>query len=328
MFGDFVASKLWVEEFRPSTVEDYVFKNEALKSVVLGWIAKKEVPHILLHGPAGTGKTSLINVMMNSIDVIDASDILSMNMSDSGMDDIRELVLPFVQTRAFGSYKIVILEEFEQCSIKGQGSLKRIMEEYSDVARFIITSNQPNRILEPIRSRCQEIQIETHDFDQFMGRVVQILMTKGVIVETQEDIERIEKYVKSCYPDFRKCINTLQQNFVDGRIIDLNATTSGTAPYHFQILEAIQNGNLSSCRKQIVESVKDGEVDAFFTWLYQNVDVWVPAGVSAEANDAIIMRCIVKIRDGLVSDTLVSDREMNMAAVLVDLQMIMLEYMQ
>ena len=327
MFGDFVASKLWVEEFRPANVEDYVFKNAALRSVIESWIAKKEIPHILLHGPAGTGKTSLINVLMNSIDVIDKSDVLSMNMSDCGMDDIRELVLPFVQTRAFGSYKVVILEEFEQCSIKGQGSLKRIMEEYSDVARFIITSNQPNRILDPIRSRCQEIQIETHDFSQFMGRVVQILMTKGVIVETQEDIDRIEKYVKSCYPDFRKCINTLQQNFVDGRIIDLNATTSGTAPYHFQILEAIQNGNLSSCRKQIVESVKDGEVDAFFTWLYQNVDIWVPNGVSADVREMIIMKAIVKIRDGLVSDTLVSDREMNLAACLVDLQMIMLEHM-
>lgn len=325
MFGDFVADRLWVEEFRPSTVDEYVFKNPALKAVVDNWIKTQTLPHLLLHGPAGTGKTSLIKVLLNSIGSIDPSDVMELNMSDCGMDDIRDKVQPFVQTRAFGAYKIVILEEFEQCSIKGQGSLKRIMEEYSDVARFLITSNQPNRILDPIRSRCQEIQIETHDMEQFMGRIVHILMTKGVVVESQDDIARIERYVKACYPDFRKCINTLQQNFVDGRIIELNTTTSGTAPYQMQIVEAIQNGNLSACRKQIVESVKDGEIDAFFTWLYQNVDIWVPAGANADVRETVIMRGIVKIRDGLVNDTLVSDREMNLAAVLVDLQMIMLD---
>ena len=325
MFGDFVVQRLWVEEFRPTTVDEYVFKNDALKRVIENWIKTKDIPHVLFHGPAGTGKTSLINVLLSSIDDIDKSDVLSLNMSDAGMDAIRDVVLPFVQTRAFGAYKIVILEEFEQCSIKGQGYLKRIMEEYSDVARFLITSNQPNRILDPIRSRCQEIQIETHDMEQFMGRIVHILMTKGVVVESQDDIARIERYVKACYPDFRKCINSLQQNFVDGRIIELNTTTSGTAPYQMQIVEAIQNGNLSACRKQIVESVKDGEIDAFFTWLYQNVDIWVPAGANADVRETVIMRGIVKIRDGLVSDTLVSDREMNLAATLVDLQMIMLD---
>lgn len=325
MFGSDVAAKLWVEEFRPKTVEDYVFKNPALKTVVQNWISTGDLPHMLLHGPAGTGKTSLIHVLLNSIDRIDEADVMELNMSDEGVDAIREKIIPFVQTMPFGAYKVIILEEFEQCSHKGQGSLKRIMEEYSDAARFLITSNEPNKILPPIRSRVQEIQIESHDFDQFLGRVVSILMEKGVQVEGQEDLDRIERYVRNCWPDFRKCINTLQQNFVDGKVIELNSTTGGTQNFEQQLVDAIQNGNLSACRKQIVESVREDQVSGFFTWLYQNIDVWIPTDLPAELKELLEMTIILKIRDGIVKDTLVADREMNMSAVLVDIQLAVLD---
>lgn len=324
MFGEGI-SKLWVEEFRPASINDYVFKNPQLKALAEHWISSGELPHLLLHGPAGTGKTSLIHVLLNSIDKIDEADVLELNMSDEGMDSIREKVLPFCQTRPFGAYKIVILEEFEQCSQKGQGSLKRIMEEYSDVVRFLVTSNEPNKILPPIRSRLQEIQIESHEFEQFMGKVVQILLAKEVQISGQEDLDRIERYVKACYPDFRKCINTLQQNFVNGQIIELNSTTSGTANFEMQIIEGIQNGNLSATRKQIVANVREDQIPGFFTFLYQNLDVWIPADMDPMSAEMLRMTLILKIRDGIVKDTLVCDRELNMSATLVDCQLALMD---
>lgn len=326
MFGSsHELSRLWVEEFRPKTVDDYVFKNPQLKALVQHWIETKDIPHVLFHGPAGTGKTSLIHVVLNSIEDIDESDVMNLNMSDEGMESIREKVLPFCQTMPFGAYKIVILEEFEQCSHKGQGSLKRIMEEYSDVARFIMTSNEPNKILPPIRSRLQEVQIESHEYEQFMGKVVQILLAKNVQIEGQEDLDRIEKYVKSCYPDFRKVINTLQQNFINGRIVELNSTTSGTQDFKLQLVEAMQNGNLSAVRKQIVQSVRDDQVSSFFTFLYQEVELWIPSDMDAVSQEILRMTLILKVRDGIVKDSLCADRELNMSATLCDLQQAMIE---
>ncbi len=320
MFGEGI-SKLWVEEFRPSTLDDYVFKNDNLKQLAQHWIDTGELPHLLLHGPAGTGKTSLIHVLLNSIDKIDEADVLELNMSDEGMESIREKVLPFVQMRPFGEYKVVILEEFEQCSHKGQGSLKRIMEEYSDVARFLITSNQPNKILPPIRSRVQEVQIESHNMDQFMGRIVQILMDKNVQVAGEEDLDRIQRYVNACYPDFRKTINTLQQNFVGGKIIELNSTTSGSADWKQAIVASIQAGDLMKVRETIVSTVRDDEITEFFTWLYKNVELWIPVDMDEQAKEMLRMTLILKIRDGIVKDNLVADRELNMSATLIDLQM-------
>lgn len=237
------------------------------------------------------------------------------------MDAIREQVLPFVQTMPFGAYKVVILEEFEQCSQKGQGSLKRIMEEYSDSARFLITSNQPNKILPPIRSRVQEVQIETHDYNQFMGRVVEILTEKQVTINGQEDLDRIQRYVSACYPDFRKTINTLQQNFVNGQIIELNSTTSGSSDYKQALVASIQAGDLASTREQIVATVRDDEIADFFSWLYKNVELWIPQDMDEMSKEMLRMTMILKVRDGIVKDTLCADRELNMSACLIDLQM-------
>ena len=326
MFGNNTLDKLWVERYRPQSMDDYVFKNEALKLKVQDWIESGNIPHILLHGPAGTGKTSLINVILNEIDTIDESDVMELNMSDEGMEAIREKVQPFCQTISFGSYKVVILEEFEQCSQKGQGSLKRIMEEYSDVARFIITSNAPNKILPPIRSRCQEIVIEKHDQEQFTLRILQILVNEGVEVEDQQALDIVDKYVRASWPDFRRCINTLQSQVVDGKLIEMNDDVSGTAGFEIQILDALKNGTLTQTRKSIVQNITDDMVDSFYSYLYRNVDIWYIAGLTDDKKAEMEMKLILAIRDGAIKDTLCADREMNMSATLISLQMVQLEF--
>ena len=330
MFGveDF-KNKLWVEKYRPNSVDDYVFKNDALKAKVLDWIRTKEIPSMLIHGPAGTGKTSLINVILNSIEDIDESDVLELNMSEAGMDDIRDVVLPFVQTIPYGSFKVVVLEEFEMCSQKGQSSLKRIMEEYSYNARFILTSNVPNKILPPIRSRCQEVVIEKHDYDLFSSRVLEVLIAEGVELDDENGlaIEIVDKYINSTWPDFRKCLNTLQGNIVDGKLLELNESSSGTAGFELKIIEALNSGTLSQMRKDIVQNITEDQIEGFFSFLYRHLDIWIPENLDAEKTEEMTKLLILKIRDGIINDNSCFDREINLSATLVDLQMIQSQFL-
>lgn len=322
---DSIINNLWVEKYRPKTINEYVFKNEELQMVAKHLISVGNLSNLAFYGPPGTGKTSLIHILINSISKIDPADILELNMSDEGVDAIRDKVLPFVVTKPCGEYKIVILEEFEMCSLKGQNSLKRVIEDYSSNARFLITSNQPNKIQPAIRSRMQEITIERHDMEQFMGRIVDILCAENVVLDTEEKLQRVNKYIQACYPDFRKCINTLQQNCINNEIIELNSATSGTTDYKYQIVNAIKSGSLSQARDAIVKSIKDDEISSFFTFLYQNVDIWIPEKIDAGTKEILKMTLILKIREGLVKDTLCADRECNLSATLCDLQLTVIE---
>ena len=327
MFGEYGISQLWVEKYRPKTISDYIFKNESLKQVCLEWVKTGELPNAGIYGPAGTGKSSIIHVLINSIEKIDKGDVLELNMSDEGVDAIREKVLPFCQTRPFGAYKVVILEEFEQCSIKGQGSLKRIIEEYADTVRFLVTSNEPNKILPPIRSRLQEIKIDSHNYEEFTTRIINILLQENVNIQTDDDIALIDRYIKSTFPDFRKCINTLQQNCVGGKVIELNSSTSSTSNFEIQIANAILNNNLSLLRKEIVDNIREDAIPAFFMFLYNNTDIWIPDHIKNTPDEEfLVMQLLIKIKNGLVNDSLVACREINLSATLCELQMTVKEF--
>lgn len=293
-----------------------------LYDVALDYPHQYVTPNKVIHH-----NTSLIHVLINSIDKIDESDVMILNMSDEGVDAVRDKILPFCQTISFGSYKVVVLEEFEMCSQKGQGSLKRIMEDYSDVVRFLITSNAANKILPPIRSRCQEIAIEKHDHEQFMTRILEILIQEEIDVESEGAIDIVDRYVRACWPDFRKTINVLESQCVNGKLLEMNDGTASTAGFESQIITALQTGTLSQTRKMIVENITDDMVDSFFSYLYRNLDLWIPENLDQDRKDEMVMKLILKIRTGAVNDSLVADREINLSSTLVELQMVQLEYL-
>lgn len=313
-----MAITLWTEKYRPRTLSDYVFKNPAFRQKMEEWIRTGEIPHIGFFGPAGTGKTSALQVLINGLienGFIDPSDVTVLNMSDEGMDAVRDKIDAAARLACFGSYRIFVLEEMEQMHQKAQGSLKRIMEDYHENARFILTSNEPHKILKPILSRVQSIMIEKHDMEQFMEKVCTVLLAEGVELETEESINLVQKYIKKTFPDFRKTLNLLQCSVVDNKLVQVEESIDGTASYRDSIVAALQAGNIRQMREEIVQNIPEDEIDSFFSFLYRNVDMFTTDEVN-------VMKIKVKIRDAVVKQASVSDREMNLSALLCEIDLI------
>ena len=152
--------ELWVEKYRPSTVNGYVFRDETQKMQVLQWIKEKSIPHLLLSGNAGIGKTTLAKILLNELDV-NSLDVLEINASrERGIDEVRERITRFVSMIPFGDFKVVLLDEADYLTPAAQASLRGVMEEYHETSRFILTCNYPNKIIPAIHSRCQSFHIE------------------------------------------------------------------------------------------------------------------------------------------------------------------------
>lgn len=309
---------MWSEKYRPTDMSNYVFKNEAFKLKMEEWISTGVIPHIGFFGPAGTGKTSAIAVLINGLvkgGFIDPADVTYLNMSDEGMDAVRDIIAREAVLAPFGNYRIFVLEEMEQMSKKSQGSLKRIMEDYHKNARFILTSNEMHKILTPILSRVQSIMIEKSDYTDFSTRIIQILLDEGVDLSGESSLDLVDKYLKNTFPDFRKTINVLQSSVVDGKLLKVEDSVDSTQSYRTAIIEAIQNGSIRTVRETIVKSISEDEFDNFFSFLYRNVDVFTKDEIKA-------MKIMVKIRDAVVKQAHVSDREMNLSALLCEIDLI------
>ena len=203
--------ELWVEKYRPNTVDGYVFRDDAQKQQVKQWIADGTIPHLLFSGNAGIGKTTLAKVLLNELEINDL-DVLEINASrTNSVEDVRNNIINFVQMIPFGAFKVVLLDEADYLSPNAQAALRGVMEEYHTTSRFILTCNYPNRIIPALHSRCQGFHIERIDQTEFTTRVAKILMGEGVT----PDLDILDTYVKATYPDLRKCINMVQMNVQD-----------------------------------------------------------------------------------------------------------------
>ena len=152
---EMVDNSLWVEKYRPIKLDDYV-GNEHLKEKVSGYIESEDVPHLLLFGRAGTGKTTLAKLIVKSIEC----DYMVINASDeNNVDTVRNKVKNFASSQGFKKYKIIILDEFDYMTPNAQARLRNLMETFSKHCRFILTCNYVEKIIDPIQSRCQTFQI-------------------------------------------------------------------------------------------------------------------------------------------------------------------------
>ena len=202
---------LWTEKYRSQTLDQYIGNTE-LKTTIGSWITKNDIPHLLLYGKAGTGKTTLAKLITQNINC----DMMYINASDeNGIDTIRDKVKSFASTSTFQPLKVVILDESDYLTINAQASLRNIIETFSAKTRFILTCNYVERIIEPLQSRCQAFKIETLSKKSIAHHLADILDAEDV----RYNLPDIAAIVTNSYPDIRKIINVTQQNVIDGKLL-------------------------------------------------------------------------------------------------------------
>ena len=304
--------ELWVEKYRPSNIGQYVFRDEKQKHQVQSWVESGAIPHLLFSGSAGTGKTTLAKVLLKELGV-DDGDVMFINASsENNVDTMRTKINGFASSLPFGGeFKYVLLDESDYLSQNAQAILRNMMETYSSTCRFILTCNYPNKVIPAIHSRCQGYHIEKLDTNEFTARVAEILITEGI----NPDLEILDVYVRSAYPDLRKYINMVQQNIVDGALQQPGQGESGESDWILEYVALFQLGKVSEARKLIVSKARAEEYEGVYRKLYENLD-WFGQ------DDMKKGKALLCIRDGLVNHSLVADPEINLSATLLELQYI------
>jgi DNA polymerase III delta prime subunit len=299
--------ELWVEKYRPTKLDGYVWRDNAQKRQVESWIKEKSIPHLLLSGTPGIGKTTMAKILVNEIGIEDA-DLLEVNASrETGIDFIRNKIVPFISAIAWGPFKVVLLDEADRLSPQAQDSLKGIIEEYSNFARFILTCNNPNMVVPALHSRCQQFHFTKLDQTEFTARCATILVEEDV----EFDLETLDLYVSTTYPDLRKCISLLQQNTNDSQLHSPHKEDAGSLDYKFEMVELFKAGKISEARKLLCSKARPEEMPDIYRWMYDNIEVF---GDEDKQNKAILI-----IKQGLVDNTLVIDQEINLSATLIRL---------
>lgn len=301
--------ELWVEKYRPSTMADYVFTDATLKQQVETWVREKSIPHLLLSGSPGTGKTTLAKMLIAELD-IDEYDVMFSNGSKEGRKiEWVDKLINFCQTMPFGRFKIVLIDEADFLNPNSvQPALRSLMEDYSETVRFIMTCNYPNKILPALHSRCQGFHIDKTDPTEFTARAATVLVAENV----EFDLDTLDSYIKATYPDLRKCLQLLQANSTTGGLIRPGENDAGVKDWKLDSVAMFKAGKTREARTLICSQATVEDMDSMFRWMYDNLELW---SQDPEKQD----QAITIIRNGLASVPLVADQEINVSATLVEL---------
>ena len=304
MIGN-VENTLWVESFRPNTLDGYIGNEHIIEKVRI-FIQNGDVPHLLFYGPAGTGKTTLAKIIANGVD----ADIMYINASDeNSVDVVREKIKRYASTVGFKRWKIVILDESDFLTPNGQAALRNLMETYSKTTRFILTCNYVEKIIDPIQSRCQVFAITPPNKSDVAKRLVTVLNEKNI----KYDIKDIAAIINASYPDIRRAINAAQASVVDGEL-RIDKASAIQANYMTEILEIMRN--LKDKKKaftQIRQIIADSKVRDFqplFTFMYDNIDEYATGHVAG---------VILILAETQYQDAHAVDKEINTMAMFVKL---------
>ena len=297
-----IEHSLWVEKYRPLELENYI-GNEHLKSNVRVYLESGDMPHLLLFGRAGTGKTTLAKMLVNSIDC----DYLYINASDeNNVETVRTKVKNFASTIGFKDMKIIILDECDYITPNAQAALRNLMETFSKHCRFILTCNFVERVIDPIQSRCQSFQIIQPDRKDVALHLSQILKNENVTFKNSD----IATIVNGGYPDIRRVINATQRQVVDEKLV-IDKQSMFENDYKITLIEILKNENKRESFKKIRKLLADSKVTDFsdgFRLLYDTLDDWA-VGHTAEV--------ILTLAEGQRDDIVVVDKEINFMATMV-----------
>ena len=298
------SNTLWVEKYRPSNLDNYI-GNKHLKSKVEIYLESGDLPHLLLYGKAGTGKTTLAKLLVKNI----SCDYLYINASDeNNVETVRTKVKNFASTVGFEDIKVIILDECDYITPNAQAALRNLMETFSKHCRFILTCNYVERIIDPIQSRCQSFQIIPPSKTDVAKHLHNILLQENII-DKPEDIKIL---VESGYPDIRRVINSAQRNVVKGKL-KLDTSSIIQNDYKLKLLKILETQNKKNAFKEIRQLLADNQITDFaelFRLLYDEVDGYGKGHVA---------ECILIIARYELSDSQVVDKEINAMAMIIEL---------
>ena len=299
---------LYVEKYRPNSLDSYI-GNETIIETFKRYIQNNDVPHLLLYGDAGSGKTTLAKIVANTI----AKDnYIYINASDeNSIDTVRDKIKQFASSIGFGGLKIIILDEFDGFSIQGQAALRNIMETFSKTTRFILTCNYVDKIIDPIQSRCQIFNITPPSKKEVAIHVMKILETESVEF-SKEDLAQI---INMTYPDIRRVLNTVQRCVLDSKL-QLDKSTIVQNNFYSSITDILKSSkNKKEKFTEIRQIIADNSVKDYtplFRYLYDNVEDYAAGFVST---------VILIIADSQYKDSLVVDHEINAMAMFIQIIM-------
>ena len=304
---------LWVEQYRPSKVADCILP-ENIKKSFHGFVEQGEIPNLLLAGSAGVGKTTVAKALCDEI----GASYIVINGSDEGrfLDTVRNRVRQFATTvslTAGGAHKVVIIDEADNTTNDVQLSLRTAVEEFHSNCRFIFTCNFPNKIIEPLHSRCTVVDFKINTDQavalqgQFFARLKEILDEQNV--EYQDKV--LAKVVKRYYPDWRRLINECQRFAASGSID--SAILADVADINLDTLvRSLKNKEFTIVRKWVVDNINNDPTTVMrklYDVLYDNLK-----GSSVPEAVLIIAKYSRDIH-------IVPDQEINLLACLTEIMM-------
>jgi DNA polymerase III delta prime subunit len=300
---------LWVEKYRPQTIDDCILPN-SLKQTFKDYVNQGQLPHMLLCGTAGVGKTTVAKALCNEI----GAEYIILNGSDTGghIDTLRTTIKGFATTVSLtDAKKVVILDEADYLQANStQPALRNYMEEFSANCRFIFTCNYKNKIIEPLHSRCAVVEFKIDGKDkqvlaaQFFKRATQILKQEGIEFDPKVVAELVTKH----FPDWRRVLNELQRYSVSGKI-DSGILVNMTHDSFKDLVVNLKERNFTEVRKWVGKN-SDADTTALFREFYDNANEYVEAGT--------IPNLILILAEYQYKAAFVADHELNIMAAMTE----------
>lgn len=299
---------IWTEKYRPKTINDCILP-ERLKKPFLTYVEQKNIPHLILHGSPGVGKTTVAKALCNEI----GCDFLVINGSDeSGIDTFRVKIKNYASSMSLsGGRKVIIIDEADYMNPNTlQPALRNAMEEFARNCSFIFTCNYKNRIIQPLQSRCAVVDFALKNGEKtkmagtFFKRVISILESESV----EFDEKVIAEVVKKHFPDYRRTLNELQRYSKFGKIDTGILAQVNDTPIN-ALKDMLKAKDFASVRKWI--STNEIDTTTFFRSLYDSLyDTVQPHSIP---------KAILILADYQYKASFVADQQINTAACLIEL---------